>query len=135
MTWECPRLRPFWGEVICRLNNALHRHLDTNMETCLLGLFGRPRPKKAGNGFIDLALTLAKRRISMSWKSAEGPCIQDWTQDVTRCYEMGKREESRGMQRKPLAPLWAEVMDAWEDGAMGTVSDTESGTDDSVLSL
>ncbi|KAJ1090471.1 hypothetical protein NDU88_003603 [Pleurodeles waltl] len=109
------------------------------METCLLGLFGRPRPKKAGDGFIDLALTLAKRRISMSWKSAEGPCIQDWTQDVTRWgraeVTVLKREESRGIRHKPLASLWAEVMDAWEDGAMGTVSDTESITDDSVLSL
>ncbi|KAJ1207201.1 hypothetical protein NDU88_002593 [Pleurodeles waltl] len=101
-----------------RLNKTLERSLTNTPDVYLLGLFTRPDPRKVGSRFLDLALALASRHFTMAWKVPGGPRLETWVRDVTlwaRGEERAlRREEARGIRRRPIAPLWSELVDNLE---------------------
>ncbi|KAJ1188001.1 hypothetical protein NDU88_004766 [Pleurodeles waltl] len=58
-----------------KLNAVLNQDISCTLEADLLGLIPLPNTHKVGNCFLNLAFILAKRQISMTWKSAGGLAI------------------------------------------------------------
>ena len=135
MVWSCPHTGMYWERVTSKLQQLLHRAVPCTLEACILGLFSRPKPKKVGNRFIDLALALAKRQISLNWKAAHGPQISKWELDLMRWGKAEeqalRREETRGIRKNPVASLWAEVMHSVEfpDSEDSDDTDEDNGTE------
>ena len=81
---------------------------------------------------MDLALVLAKRQLSMSWKNSRGPGVARWEADVkawAQAEEQAlRREEARGLRRTPIAPQCAEVVEAF----MHLEQESDRSTDVSV---
>lgn len=75
MTWSCDIICAYWEGILDKIKEELVRVLAPTIEACLLGLFPRPIKQKVGNRLIDLALSLAKCRIALEWKSFSGPQV------------------------------------------------------------
>ena len=70
--------------VISKISATLHRKMTCSIEVCILGLFARPKARKMGNTFIDRAMSLAKRPLSMTWKNTKGTGVAKWEADLGR---------------------------------------------------
>lgn len=118
MLWSCPMLGGFWAAVVDLVNAVLERALPCDPGACLLGLFPRPRSRKLGHRFVDLAFLLAKRKIALQWKVRETPLVTTWETDVTkwvRAEEQALLTEDRiTKRRKPYAEPWGEIAKAWD---------------------
>ena len=102
------------------MHAVIGRRLQSTLEVCILGTFPRPKKCKVGNKFIDLSLALAKRRISMSWKSPLGPDITRWESDVQLWTGAGEqallREKGKGLRKENISTDWATVLHEFTHG-------------------
>ena len=117
MVWESPYTQIFWKAVTLKIGPALQRMVPCDIESCILIQFSRPKMKKVGNRFLDLAMALAKRQISMNWKNPRVPGMTKWEADVkvwARAEEQAlRREEAKGLRRKPIALQRTTVFNAF----------------------
>lgn len=75
---------------------------------------------KSGNPaykFVNLALTLAKRTITMRWKAKKPPKTLEWYNEVVRWGRAEgaelQREEQRGLQKKPISLEWIVILEGF----------------------
>mgnify|MGYP002804447015 CR=1 FL=1 len=114
MLWECQEIIPFWREVLIILANISGRPQLDGIVVCLLGMF--PRPKKFCTvwRFFDLAILLAKRAITMRWKSHTSPEASQWKLEVirwaTRESNALKLEERRSVRKRQVSHIWDELL-------------------------
>ncbi|KAJ1102023.1 hypothetical protein NDU88_007082 [Pleurodeles waltl] len=84
------------------------------MVACLLGDFPRPDKSKVGTRFLDLALALVKRKITMTWKSSTGIKVETWAKEVTDWARVEERilrqEDVQGTRCQLIAELRQEVL-------------------------
>ena len=63
---------------------------------------------------MDLALVLARRGLSIAWKSPDGPDIVRWEKEVQKWAgaeeQALRREEAKGLRRRPIATDWSAVL-------------------------
>ena len=131
MVWSCPFAQGYWNAVLDKIKSTLERDLPCTMRVCILGIFKRSKKHKVRNKFVDLALALAKRRLSIAWKSPTGPEIAKWETDV-KCWagaeeQALRREEARGLRRKPIATDWAAVFSEFSQMVEDSDMDMETG--------
>lgn len=102
MVWSCPGLKDYWTKIEDMVNGVLSQNLACIPEICLLGLFPRPKSKRLGLRFIDLALLLARRRIALKWKAKQAPLVVKWEDDVS-CWA---RAEERALIKEDKITKW-----------------------------
>ena len=114
---ECTSIEEYWSSIIGHLNEALGRELQLSPLLCLLGIYKRPKLRKADNRMIDIAMAVARKEIACHWKSFEGPAISSWQKEVEQWVraedEALMRVEASGMRRRPLSESWREVLQAY----------------------
>lgn len=71
VVWACSTLHAFWTQMTDLVTKLTQRGNVYNHKTCLLGLLFRPKTSKLTCKCIDLAILLAKRAMSLSWKAAQ----------------------------------------------------------------
>ncbi|KAJ1121009.1 hypothetical protein NDU88_009141 [Pleurodeles waltl] len=104
MTWGCTHLCKYWEQVLAKFNVTLCHSMGNAVEICWGSSLG-PSPI-SWDRFVDLALTLAKRRIVVAWKATVGPKVEMWVRDVmlrARAKERAQlRAESRAVRRPTI---------------------------------
>lgn len=118
MLWDCPRLGHYWSVVHAVLQTTTLTTHNNTLEYYLLGL----PPKKAKNTpvtrFLNLALLLAKRNITMRWKSKSAPSLLNWQTETLKWGKAEglelKREECRGIRKTPISLDWNTIIIAFE---------------------
>lgn len=81
VVWHCPVINSYWIEILDKLEKATGWTASKEMRTVLLGLLPTPKNKKLTRKLVMLGLILAKRRIAISWRSPNPPCIKSWLSD------------------------------------------------------
>lgn len=84
MIWSCPRLAHYWAGVQKILHDIAPLNNDDSPEHCLLGLRVKSTNSDPVRKFMNLALILAKRNITMKWKATKPPSIVDWHKEMVR---------------------------------------------------
>ncbi|KAJ1164868.1 hypothetical protein NDU88_005301 [Pleurodeles waltl] len=91
------------------------RKLAITPAVALLGSFPRPHSKKVTNKFIDLALILARREITMHWKDPRGPRALTWKDTLTKWAEAEgealRLEPTKGAGSAEGVPQWDSILD------------------------
>lgn len=67
--WDCPKLRPFWQEVIGIVKHLTNVDLEGNPVACLLHLSNRPIKKYKASLTIQL-LNAAKAPRTRGWRTS-----------------------------------------------------------------
>ena len=103
MVWECPVVKNYWEKVMKLINLSSDRSLIDGPMLCILWHHDCTKAHKVTDRYADLALVLARRQITMSWKAPVGPSITRWKAELdkwTKCEGVALgREESRGLSR------------------------------------
>lgn len=89
MLWSCPGLTYYWTTIRQTITALTQLEIKHNPLECLLGLRKRSKIQKVYLRFIDLALILAIRNITIRWKSPKSPDTMHWKRDVL---QWGKAE-------------------------------------------
>jgi hypothetical protein len=86
-TWLCMKVRPFWHDISSTLTRITGVHVPVNPELCLLGNFTSIRRSlnSAQHKFIEIALTVTKKCIAVSWKSDSPLLIDRWSVEMNSC--------------------------------------------------
>ena len=100
--------------MLTKIGDTLEREIPCTIAVCLMGAFPRPKKCRVGNKFVDLALVLARRGLSIAWKSPEGPDKVRWEKEVQKWAEAEqqalRKEEAKGLRRRPMASDWATII-------------------------
>ena len=91
-TWLCMKVRPFWHDISSTLTRITGVHVPVNPELCLLGNFTSIRRSlnSAQHKFIEIALTVTKKCIAVSWKSDSPLLIDRWSVEMNSCIPLEK---------------------------------------------
>lgn len=110
MLWSCPHLLDYWNHIRRCISEVTHITITENALECLVGLRKRSKALKVRLRFLDLALILAIRNITMRWKSPRSPTVLSWQHEVTQWGKAEsiplKREEDRGLRKQPISMEW-----------------------------
>ena len=75
-----------------------------------LGIFKQPKQSKLSTKFINLALILALKLITGSWKSKNAPRFRHWNTEFIHWakaeYTLLFTDESKGLRKYPIASGW-----------------------------
>lgn len=97
------------------VNNVAPVMNRESLEYCLLRLGPRDKKGSPVRKFANLARILAKRNITMRWKTAKSPSVLDSYNEVIRWGRAEgaelKREEHRGLRKKPISLEWNEMLE------------------------
>ncbi|KAJ1117032.1 hypothetical protein NDU88_005233 [Pleurodeles waltl] len=100
-----PGVTPLKRNVV---HEATDRYFELSPQLCVLDLPEHAVDQKATDGFLDLALTLVRRQIIMSYKSAWGLDIN--RSGLARWVDCEREalhiEEARGLLKVPIQPAW-----------------------------
>lgn len=111
MFWDCVGLGGYWKEVVELLNHITERTLTPDMGLCLLLWFPHTARMKITSKFIDLGLILAKREITMYWKSVKGASVVRWRAGFLRWARsegtLRLQQARRSNNDKALEAAWA----------------------------
>lgn len=84
MVWPCLPLLPYWTTVLKVVRGAMDKNVPVSPTLCLLVLHELLVARKVTDRFLDLALVLAHRHLTMSWKSPHGPDAYHWGLELVR---------------------------------------------------
>lgn len=100
-------------EVVTRLSMG-----DTALEY-ILGVRRWTKTEKVQLRFLDLALIVAKRSITMRWKSARAPTTSMWHNKFLRWAGAEsaalRREEARGLRKNPISLEWDTMVEDYKN--------------------
>ncbi|KAJ1149369.1 hypothetical protein NDU88_002179 [Pleurodeles waltl] len=115
MLWTCSELKQYWENVLEDTKKITGRNLAATPAVALLGNFIRPQSKKMTSKFIDLALILAKREITMRWKDPRGPRVLKWKDTLIKWTEGEgealRQELAKGMGSEEGIQQWDTIFD------------------------
>lgn len=116
MVWSCTSLAGFWEEVIEYINGIILRDILCTPLVCLLGGYTCPKNKKSTTRLTDLGLILAKRELTMHWKSAHGPQIARWRKEIIKWASLENavlfREIKRGRAKIHRVKVWEHLVNS-----------------------
>ena len=72
----------FLGVVTRKITETTKIICPAEPRVCLLGDVQRRKDYKMAYKFLQLALVLAKRRVTITWMGSEGPSFERWINDV-----------------------------------------------------
>ena len=91
MFWSCPRLNVYWTAVFKHLEEALNMKLMLCPELAIFGVLSdRQTIRKNVKDSIAFAFLLARRRISLEWKSSVAPKASLWLKDLLLYLDLEK---------------------------------------------
>lgn len=117
MIWDCPKLGHYWKVIHEVLQNTTQMAHNNTLEHYILGITPRRTKNTPVTRFINLALLIAKRNITMRWKSKTSPSLLDWHTETLKWGKAEgselKREEYRGLRKIPISLEWNTIMTAF----------------------
>nr|XP_014340886.1 PREDICTED: uncharacterized protein LOC106702622 [Latimeria chalumnae] len=119
LLWACPKVLPFWVEVVHTLLLLLDCDLPALPEYYLLNLpipdLTLEVPKKK---FLNIAITVAKLTVARHWWTETAPFWVGWIQNLLQCMELEKIWYA--VERGSLAfhKIWHPFHFAFESGLL-----------------
>lgn len=104
--WECPPIGTFWSEVTTFISSITQIPNVCNPLRCLLGYIDDEFLSKSTQFFLRIVLFIAKKSITMQWKSPTPPTIILWLTFFNQALPLYKlMYEARGCPCK-LHRIW-----------------------------
>lgn len=112
-TWQCTKVIPFWHEICSILTIVTGVKVPPDPELCLLGNMKHicGSLKKAQQKFIQIALSVAKKCIAISWKSDSLLVVNRWSSELNSCIPMEKITYSVKKQHHKFLKIWQPYLD------------------------
>lgn len=116
MLWSCHRIQHYWSEIYNILHGIAPLVGDDLPEHCILGVGTSGTKKGPICKFLNLALILAKRNITMKWKASTAPSLMSWYNEMVRWGRAEgtalKKEETKGLRKKKTISLeWNSLLE------------------------
>lgn len=76
--WSCPRIQPFWDQVLRYISLITNIDIPKSPEILLLNIWRNNKPDHIMLDLIVLLLSAATSLITLHWKTTRVPSIRDW---------------------------------------------------------
>lgn len=108
MFWGCSALSSFWSQIFSTLSKTLHKPIDPNPLTSILGIIDQNVVKRQSERKVILfTCLLARRLILLNWKQAEPPTYVNWFRDVMMHLELEKIRYSLQNREEKFWETWS----------------------------
>lgn len=82
LLWQCPRIQPFWTQVLRFLHDTMGSPVTLQPKIWLLGILSDPEINKFNKTFLHETLFSAQKVIARVWMSPNPPEITHWIAEV-----------------------------------------------------
>ena len=112
-TWQCTKVKTFWWDICDTLTKILDRPFPLDPEVCLLGNFTSisRRLRRHQIKFIEVALGVARKCISITWKSDSLLPIARWFSEMNSCVPLEKITYSLRNVPDTFLKIWQPYLD------------------------
>ncbi len=89
--WTCPKLACWTSEIEDILKVTLNMEFCLSPSTALLGDLSKLKfTSSCSANFFSLAITAAKKCVTLAWKKEEAPSVTHWINELSSCMPLEK---------------------------------------------
>lgn len=112
--WSCPKIQPFWLEIITEINSILGFEMDNSFGTIYLGNIP-PDFNVRDKYLLKILIVACKKEITKKWLVNEPPTKGQWIVIVRGIFDMEKMTFSLRLCSGTFDQYWAKWVSHMED--------------------
>lgn len=88
--WDCPVILAYWKNIKEEMEKIVKREVPSNVRFFLLGIISVDVFNADQRYILRVLLLIAKKNITVKWKSVKPPTVTEWKQRLKQIYMMEK---------------------------------------------
>lgn len=88
--WQCAKVTTFWYDICDTLTKIMETPIPLDPGLCLLGNTTNLNLTQSSRKFIDIAFTVSRKCIALTWKSDSPLSISKWISEMMTCLPLEK---------------------------------------------
>ncbi len=105
-TWQCTKVTTFWYDICNTLTKIMDTPIPLDPGLCLLRNVSNLKLSQNSRKFIDIAFTVSRKCIALTWKSDSSLSILKWISEMRTCLPLEKITYSKRNKYDIFLKIW-----------------------------